>query len=357
MGSTVAQNADKAVVIVGGGYDTVHDTSAYNTDPDQVGTGIHMLDLVSGQRLWSAGAATSSANLRLANMNRAIPSAVRVIDLNGDSFADRMYAADLGGQLWRFDIANGKAPSSLVAGGVIAQLGGDGASGATTQSTRRFYTTPDVSLVTDRYAQRKFLAISIGSGYRAHPFDLSADDRFYSVRDLDVFNRLTPTEYSNYDVVVESDLVEVSGRTEVTIAGTARGWKFTLPPGEKVIADSVTFNDEVFFVSFAPDTSAAAACASGYGRNTLYRVSVLNGDPTVPNLEVLAGDDVDDARRSILQQGGIAPSPVFLFPPPSDDCTGASCISQPIGCIGGECFDPGFANNPVRTLWTQDGVK
>ena len=24
--------------------------------------------------------------------------------------------------------------------------------------------------------------------------------------------------------------------------------------------------------------------------------------------------------------------------------------------VGVECFDPGFDNNPVRTLWTQDGV-
>jgi len=26
-------------------------------------------------------------------------------------------------------------------------------------------------------------------------------------------------------------------------------------------------------------------------------------------------------------------------------------------CIGVECNPPGFKNNPVRTLWTQDGIE
>ncbi len=68
--------------------------------------------------------------------------------------------------------------------------------------------------------------------------------------------------------------------------------------------------------------------------------------------------DADAERVTELAQGGIAPSPVFLFPSSTDpDCTGADCAPPPIACIGVECFDPGFANNPVRTLWTQDGIE
>ena len=66
----------------------------------------------------------------------------------------------------------------------------------------------------------------------------------------------------------------------------------------------------------------------------------------------------DEARRTQLAQGGIAPTPQFLFPGPDDPkCTGADCAPPPIGCIGVECFDPGFTNNPVRTLWTQNGIE
>ena len=35
---------------------------------------------------------------------------------------------------------------------------------------------------------------------------------------------------------------------------------------------------------------------------------------------------------------------------------GQGCNEPPLACVGVECFDPGFANNPVRTLWTQDGI-
>ena len=41
----------------------------------------------------------------------------------------------------------------------------------------------------------------------------------------------------------------------------------TLPSNQMVLADSVTFNDEVFFVSFSPDSDAAAACNAGQGTN------------------------------------------------------------------------------------------
>ncbi|MDH5499628.1 MAG: PilC/PilY family type IV pilus protein, partial [Gammaproteobacteria bacterium] len=351
-------NNDKAVVVIGGGYDSVHDTRAHPSTPDAGGAGLHILDLVSGATLWRAGPTGSGANLELTRMTRSLPNETRVIDTSGDGYADRMYASDMGGQIWRFDITKGATPAQLVAGGVIARLGAEGLGSPTDADTRRFYNSPDVSLFNDNIQDRRFIAISIGSGYRAHPFDLSASDRFFSIRDKDIFKRLTQTEYDNYSITTEANLVEVSGQKQVAILPTDRGWKFTLPPNEKVLADSLTFDDSVFFVSFTPDSNAAASCSVGRGTNFLYRVNVKNGDPVVTNLATLDPNDADDARRSQLAQGGIAPTPTVLFPSPDDpNCTGAACSPPPLGCVGVECFDPGFANNPVRTLWTQDGIE
>ena len=290
-------------------------------------------------------------------MTRAIPTQIRVLDISGDGFADRMYAADMGGQIWRFDLMNGNDPLNLVEGGVIARLGAEGLGAPTPADTRRFYNTPDVSMFTDPVQEdRRYLAISIGSGYRAHPFDLNAADRFYSLRDPDVFRQLDETDYANYDVITDDELVEVSGSVRVELGPADRGWRFTLPANEKVLADSITFNNEVFFIGFTPQNNAQATCSAGAGTNFLYRVSVINGDPVVNNLDALAPEDADDARKSTLAQGGIAPSPTILFPSPADDCDGAACSPPPLGCVGVECFDPGFANNPVRTLWSQDGI-
>ena len=358
--ASVVQNPDKAVLVFGGGYDTVHDSAQHPAAPDGIGAGIHILDLASGVELWRAGAdggADLQLNLAGREMHRAIPNRISVIDLNGDRLADRMYASDLGGQIWRFDISNGQDPFNLVAGGIIARLGAEGLATPSQADTRRFYNAPDVSLITDDRQSRRYAAISLGSGYRAHPFDLSASDRFYSVRDKDVYNKLDQTAYDGYPIITDSELVEVSGQTLTVITSNQRGWKFTLPGNEKILADSLTFNDEIFFVSFTPDSSAAATCSAGKGTNFLYRVSAVNGDPIVPNISTLSPLLSDEERRSDLQQGGIAPSPTILFPSPDPNCTGSDCDQPAIGCVGVECFDPQFENVPRRTLWVQDGIE
>lgn len=352
-------SADKAVVIVGGGYDTVHDQAIHPAAADAAGAGIFMLDLETGAQLWRAGP-DDIADLTATRMTRAIPSRVRVLDMNGDGFADRVYAADLGGQIWRFDIRNGQTPANLVAGGVIARFGAEGIATPSAAETRRFYTSPDVSLFRDLKQDRRFLSISIGSGYRAHPLNTGATDRFYSLRDADVFNSLTQAQYNSYPIADDGDMVEVSGTFYTDISSSDRGWKFTLPVGEMILSDSQTFDDSIFFVSFEPSVASSDPCQAGLSINRLYRVSVVNGDP-VTQLDALDPNDpeaIDAERVTELEQGGIAPKPTFLFPSPTDpDCTGADCSPPPIGCVGVECFDPGFPNNPVRTLWTQDGVE
>jgi type IV pilus assembly protein PilY1 len=356
-------NENKAVVVVGGGYDPVHDTRAHPVAPDAQGAGIHILDLESGARLWRAGR-DDGANLQLnfagREMTRAIPTQIRVIDMSGDGFADRMYASDLGGQIWRFDITNGQPPTSLVAGGIIARLGAEGLASPTDADTRRFYNSPDVSIFVDPLQGRRYISVSIGSGYRAHPLDSNTSDRFFSIRDEDVFNQLDQPAYNTYDIVTDSDtdLVEVAGQVRVVVDSDKRGWKFTLPANQKVIANSVTFDNSVFFVGFSPEENTSDPCQPSIGRNFLYQVSIVNGDPIVNNLDSLAAEDADAERVTELAQGGIAATPAFLFPGAVDpDCEGAACSPPPIGCVGVECFDPGFVNNPVRTLWTQDGIE
>ena len=358
--SAAATGSHNAVLILGGGYDTSHDTAAPPTDPDLEGAALLMLDLETGDQIWSASS-DNNADLPLDLMKRSIPSQIRVIDINGDSFADRMYAADLGGQVWRFDITNGEIPSKLIAGGVIASLGADALEAPTLADARRFYSTPDVAMFADNNQGRRFLSVSLGSGYRAHPLDKRTNDRFYSLRDPDIFNQLDQSQYDNYSVVKDGDLVEVQGDYGTEIATDGRGWKFTIPANEKVLASSRTFNDAIYFVTFEPEVVTTDPCTAGQSVNRLYAVNVENGDALVsmdaPVPET--PEDADAARVTELQQGGIAPVPVFLFPSDwGQTCEGDSCPKpKPVGCVGVECFDPDFTNLPVRTLWVQDGVE
>jgi len=352
-------NTEKIVAIIGGGYDSVHDTATFPSTVDGEGVGIIMLDIATGAEIWRAGP-DIGADLQLTGMTRSFPTRIRAIDLDGNRIADRMYATDVGGQVWRFDLFPGEAPATAVTGGIIAQLGAEGLNinTLTAADTRRIYNAPDIALFNDPVENRRFLSVSVGTGYRAHPLNVDTADRFYSMRDSDVFNKLTQAEYAGYVVAKDADFVEVSGTTGAVVQSPFRGWKFTLPPDQKILAESATFDGRIFFVSFAPDVIAAANCQVQIGSNFLYQVSVVNGDPLVNNLDSLADSMADAARVTTLQQGGIAPAPRFLFPSPDDpNCTTIDCSAPPIGCVGVECFDPGFGNFPVRTLWTQDGIE
>jgi len=357
--SAAAASPQNAVLVIGGGYDTVHDSPAHPTSTDLEGAGIVMLDLETGDRIWRAGIDVA-ADLTLGKMTRSIPSRIRVIDLNGDGLADRMYAADLGGQVWRFDISNGATPANLVTGGVIARLGAEGIATPTAAETRRLYSTPDVAMFTDNLYNRRYMAINIGSGYRAHPLDNGAEDRFYSIRDTDLFNHLTQAEYNSYSIIEDDDLIDVAGAFGTVIPANGSGWKLTLPADEKVLSDSQTFDNSVYFVSMEPTVDSADPCQAGLSINRLYRLDIVNGDPVVDLAYGVTLDpaDADAARVRALEQGGIAPKPTFFFPSPTDpNCTGDECAPPPIGCVGVECFDPEFNNFPTRTLWTQDGIE
>ena len=347
-------NDHKAVLVIGEGYDTVHDTAAFPSNADNVGAGIMMLDIETGERLWRAG--LSNADLTLSTMTRAFPSEVRVIDFSGDGFADRMYAVDVGGQVWRFDIFSDKTPAELVAGGVIARFGGEGIASAGDTDTRRFYTAPDVSIFQDKLQDRRMLAIGVGSGYRAHPLDTSAADAYYSLRDAAIFTQLTQNAYDNYDIAEDSDMREVTGQVGTVIGSNDRGWKLTVPANQMILSGSATFDNSVFFISYEPNLVSLSSCDVAPGINYLYRVDVANGDP-IGDIDGMTGAQADAARTTALKQGGIAPTPTFLFPGAEEDCTGDECSPPPIGCVGVECFNPGFENFPVRTLWTQDGIE
>ena len=154
------------------------------------------------------------SDLNLPTMTRAIPGEVRAIDLTGNGLADRMYAADMGGQILRFDIHHGLTGPDFVTGGVIAQLGAEGINGvAPLEDTRRFYASPDVSIFTSERLDngalcRSALVLDIGLTRST----TSTSTAFYSVRDADVFNSLSQVQYDNYPIVTENNLVEVAGQ-------------------------------------------------------------------------------------------------------------------------------------------------
>lgn len=287
------QNTQKLVLIFGGGYNAGQEN--YTHQDDTSGNRIFMVDAKSGTLLWYAGAYTGTAgtaaqqlkrmddNTSIAKMKSSIPGRISVLDTDGDQFADRMYAGDMGGRIWRFDITNGNSAKTLVAGGVFASLGqGDVVSPATPAiaSTRRFYNAPDVALI-KRNGLTPWYNLAIGSGYRGHPLHTETQDRFYSLRDTQPFSSLTQAQYNTMSAspLLDGDtaLTDMTGGTGTMLA-SAKGWKRNLPNlGEKNLSEATTAGGTVMFTTYQPLPPSTTDSCQPVHRNRVYAVSVDNG--------------------------------------------------------------------------------
>jgi type IV pilus assembly protein PilY1 len=295
-----SQNGENLVLIFGGGYDGAQENGDYVADT--IGHRIYMVDAASGTLLWYAGGpgGVGTPDLQLASMTNSIPGRVNVIDIDGDEYADRLYAADMGGRVFRFDIFNGESRANLVTGGVFASLGAGDSATPTVTDNRRFYYAPDVALIQRRGAD-PYYNLAIGSGYRGHPLALETRDRFYSLRDKAPFAKLAQSAYDSFTPIVEADLIDITDNPGVTPVPTdQRGWRLELRlnggwTGEKVLAEALTVNGVILFPTYEPTPADRA--------NPCLPVIDFNDD------ETLTADDL----FTELAQAGIAGEVSFAY--------------------------------------------
>jgi type IV pilus assembly protein PilY1 len=320
--------ASRNVLIFGGGYDEGQDSKLLRSN-DVVGNSVFIVDADSGELIWSASDA--NADLNLPEMGYSIPARISVIDRDNDGFADHMYVADMGGQLFRLDIHNGQSVADLVSGGLLASFSGD-----IEQDNRRFYYGPDIteiSLGTDHY-----YAVVLGSGFRAHPLNTTINDHFYMIKDDGVF---TLDEEGKFGLPSKAlGLNDLYDATEHLLTSSdsaakelafdqfseSRGWYISLKiGGEKVLASPLILDYQVIFTTYLPATASDSLCAPPTGNSRAYLVELINGN-SVTDLND-DGTQLHEDRYAQLKQTGIAPETKILI----ED------IIKPIICLGTEC--------------------
>lgn len=361
VGTGGASNDDEErfVLIFGGGYDEGQEVQQFSNDT--VGNRIYMIDAKSGKLLWFAGGAgTGTPDRLLAGMTNSIPGRISVIDLDGDGFADRLYAGDMGGRIWRLDLWNGQNAASLATGGVVAKLGVGGLTPAPANAdNRRFYNAPDVSLI-QRRAEDPYFNIAIGSGYRGHPLDTVTQDRIYSVRDKLPFARLSQLAYNALTPVVDADLVDITSDPAGSVVTPAdAGWKLILPnqsgrSGEKVLAEATTVNNVILFTTFQPLEASAGDPCYPANINRAYAMTVDSGRPALDFNDDGTVDN-DDLSVELSQSGIVGEISVALIRDGSDD-PDDSPTEPPTVCIAGvevlkKCVSAG---GTIRTFWQRD---
>jgi len=356
---------DKIVLIFGGGYDEDQDGADIYLDDDE-GRAIYMVDALTGAIIWRAGPTGSGANLELAAMESSIPAKIRVVDMNADGYSDRMYASDVGGRIFRFDILNGQPAASLVTGGMIASLGAGDDNTPTAANSRKFFYPPDAAIIVD--GSRRFINLAIGSGNQDHPLGRATTDRLYSVRDWNVYN--VPAAYTQEDgtVITVDDLYDATDNliqqgtdaqksAAIETLNSKDGWYIDLEnvstgaiEGEKSLSEATTAQGRIFYTTFTPISAGQTnSCAPSQGIARVYAIDAVNGG-AVQNFDDLGTDDAltRDDRAMNLTRGGIPPEVTILFPESND--------GKPAAFAGPERLPLNLTNPPVRTYWYEAGA-
>jgi len=306
------------------------------------GRGILVIDALDGHVIWQAGPAPTGAthNVVVPEMQYAIPSDMRVADLNGDGIADLAYVGDTGGNVWRLDLSDPDPRNWVIRR--LAKLAPQTEAPTDIVNKRKFLFAPEVVVAEDSLGL--FFAVLIGSGDREHPFDGLIINKFYMLKDRGEAdtrgsfggNRSYTQLATNISsgaggsavaggVIREADLFDASS----TVGANDSGWVRTLRPGEKIVSSALVVNGTAIFSSNQPTVLAGAAvdvCASNLGVARIYQINVADA----------SGDSV------IRAGGGYVPSPVFaaiqiggtgvsVIPTSSQGaCTGAACGDQNI---------------------------
>lgn len=154
------------VMIVGGGYDEGQDIY-FIWIFDVVGNVVMIFNVDIGVLLWQVF--NVSVDLNLLEMIYLILGYVVVIDRDNDGLVDYLYVMDMGGQIFWFDIYNGKLGSDFIKGQCIVDfvvlLNGDNC---------YFYYGVDVFEV--MLGSQNFYVVVVGSGWCVNLLDQVVND-------------------------------------------------------------------------------------------------------------------------------------------------------------------------------------
>ncbi|NRD72810.1 rRNA (guanine-N1)-methyltransferase [Shewanella sp. VB17] len=305
------------VLIFGGGYDSsLYDAATVPGTAAISGKAVYIVDADSGG-LIHAFTGTGSGGTKIAGMLDSIPNSVAILDSNNDGATDRIYATDVGGNVWRMDLDS--ANMGQWSGYKFAELGG-----GTLTSDRRFFAEPVVAqttfsniskveitddtgtTTTTSYQNVPYDAVVIGSGNRPHPTSYDTLDKFFVLQDRNVTTRSLVGETAP-EVIDFSLLYNVTSAPPVTESenisfGTKLGWYYDFTSaGEKSLTAALIVDGKVFFTSFVPSVNAISdlVCSSS-GQGRLYLFDLHKGTRSYEHIYYELGERVPDTPQIVI---------------------------------------------------------
>jgi type IV pilus assembly protein PilY1 len=303
IGKVKVGGVDKFVMFVGGGYDTAQN--------NVTGKAFFAIDLATGTKLWEYYNATGSTDDRQ-HMNFSLAANATAVDLTNDGYVDKVYIADVGGQVWKFDLPVTAATTSDWRGKRFFVAS---PSQTNPPPTGEYYPAQGMyGSPTLAFDNSNNVWLFIGTGDRNHPNN-TATNRFYGVKDN--------TDMAQNGHLTESNLADVTSSNN----SASNGWFFHLGTNEKVLAPANVFNQAVLFSGFTP--TSTVTCTSGGGTAKLYSVQMLTGYAAMnfSTGEALTTTDATVTRSTTIGSGIASMPVVIVTPPPGSGNATASAIT------------------------------
>ncbi|MDJ0778512.1 MAG: PilC/PilY family type IV pilus protein [Gammaproteobacteria bacterium] len=236
-------------------------------------------------------------------------------DIDGNGTIDRVYAGDLRGQMWAFDLSDSNSAAWDIPGSapLFTTIGNEP---ITAQPTLSKHPTES-----DTGSNSPNLMVFFGSGQYLTNADKTSTDTnyFYGVWDKG------DTSLDNTDLVQQfydnAFTDRVLTRNSINWGGGEYGWYFELPDtGERSVTRPVVRADIVFFNTFVPNSDPCSV--GGYGYRFAVEVAT-GGSPENVVVDVNKDGLIDDNDRAsgaggitatvaAIQQDGFLPEPVFI---------------------------------------------
>ncbi len=323
VGSTKSDTKD--VLIFGGGYDLCYEDptfklnatgnkfSACDSKTSAQGNAVYIVDASNGSLIASFSSSTAAGkNVNVATMTHSVVSEITTLDRDNDGLIDHLYFGDLGGQIFRIDLQNGKTLNTTPAINTLVRrvtrilntqdFKADGSNKLIDKGLQyRFYNKPSVSFYKPSGYTVRMAVVNIASGDRSNPLsrdrDIKTADRVFGIFDRDIarqdlygddkkISALTTSELimANLATLPFDNLTSTSG-TKLTKAGaisamkagTYQGWNYPMTYFDgygnvkyvKSVGDGLSIGNIYYMTAYSPemayDTNVSSCSAQVIG--------------------------------------------------------------------------------------------
>jgi type IV pilus assembly protein PilY1 len=273
---------EKWVAFVGGGYDPYDEKKGTEAT---MGNVFFVIDIMTGEII------KEFSGLFL--MRHSFPAPPTAVDSDQNGYVDKVYAGDLAGQMWVFDVAfDGITKKS------DSQWEGQRLFMAPKEPFEKHNCYYQPAVAFDKYGNPW---VYYGTGDKENPTDtVNPQERFYAV--IDDEKGTYPRE--------EKDLKDVTNVNTFSVDRTKKGWFIKLEKTgnrlEKVLGKPAVFNKLLYFTTFFYNDKADPCSVSGDSK--LYVVEYLSGGGAVELADYMKGTP---SERSRIIGEGVPSSPVI----------------------------------------------